>query len=87
MKENMKTFNEEEIARIQFMDKLESEGGLEGLYHYNGFKSAEHLPMDEAIVFADLKEALDKAYALMAKYQKQIDALTPEEDASVPYGR
>ena len=67
----LKTKSDMPQIRRNFVDKLEWEGGLEGLYSYNRFKDAPKLlAPDEAAVFKRLAEAMDEAQALLTKWRR-----------------
>lgn len=62
---------------VDFMSKLDTEGGIEGLWRYNGLKNA---PLVDAKVWKDLAIALAAADKLVQKYARIADTITYEDD-------
>lgn len=61
---------------VDFMSKLDCEGGMEGLWRYNGLRNA---PLADAKVWADLAKALMAADKLVHKYANIADDVTYED--------
>jgi hypothetical protein len=80
----MKRYDElspEDKARFDFYSQLDSEGGLEGMYRYNGFKNKNFkLPKKEQAVLDRLAAALREADALIVEYSTLADDVTYGDD-------
>lgn len=64
--------SKEDKARVDFLNKLECEGGIEAMWRWGGFKGA---PQPDDKVWADLKKALTKADELVRSYARLAESV------------
>lgn len=66
-----------EKEAVDFLSKLDTEGGIEALWRYNRFRDA---PLADAKVWLDLHKALVAADKLVHQYANIADKVVYDED-------